>query len=123
MEISSPLLNPVSCEASIHNCKSLIPLGPSGADGEADELGESEGDGLLLIDADADDDGDTELLGLTLADGLIDALGDGLLDTEGDGLTDADGDGEGEPIAAITISVHTFTPFVASRSENVCTQN
>ena len=100
-----------------------MPLGPSGAEGEADEDGDREGDELLLVDAEADDDGDTELLGLTLADGLIDALGEGLLDTLADGLTDADGLADGEPIAAITISAHTFTPFVASRSENVCTQN
>jgi hypothetical protein len=86
------------------------PLG-GGALGLADELGLT--DELGETDALADDEADGERL--TLLDGLSDGLTLG--------LTDADGDALGEPITATAISAHTFTPLVASRSENVWTQN
>lgn len=94
-----------------------ISCGLAAALGDADELG----DKLAL--------GETDEEGVGLIEGLVDELGlidpDGLgeLLTLADGLSEADGEGEGEPISAIAISAHTFTPFVASRSEKVCTQN
>lgn len=136
-EMPSPSEYPVSRDASYHAQMEAIVSGPGGSEGEADEDGDVLAEGLM--DADADDDGDTLAetlaLGLGLNDGDRDALGDcdadGLIDALGlgdeltlaDGETDAEGDGDGEPIALTSIVAHTFTPLVAPRVENVCTQN
>jgi hypothetical protein len=104
-------------------------------------LMDDEGDKLGLVEGDADELALLDGLTLALVDGLSLLLGDtlALADADGDGealtladglrlgltegLTDDDGDALGEPSSATTISAHTFTPLVACRRENVCTQN
>lgn len=117
-----------------------------GADGEAEALGETEGDSdadglrdsLGETDGDSDALGDSEpdgltlalgdTLGLSLADGETEALGetdgdieaDGERDgeTDGEGETDALGETDGEPANAVRISIMPTAVGFAADSVN-----